>query len=164
MPRVFAYGSNLTVARIAERVGSVATVAVGKLERHALRFHKIGRDGSGKADAYATGRAEDAVWGVVYELSTAAKRRLNRFEGLGTEYLEAEVGIATADGELRPHVYRAHPLRIDDDLLPFDWYHRLVVQGARAHGLPADYVAAIARLPVRVDPDRTRADRALSLL
>ena len=164
MPRVFAYGSNLTVARIEERVGAVTTVSVAKLVGHALRFHKIGRDGSGKADAYATGRAEDAVWGVVYELSAPSKRRLDRFEGLGTEYLEAELAVDTTAGELRPHVYRAHPMRIDDALLPFDWYHRLVVQGARSHGLPADYVATLARVPVRVDPDRTRAERALALL
>jgi hypothetical protein len=164
MPLVFAYGSNLTVARIEGRAGAVKTVSIAKLAGHALRFHKTGRDGSGKADAYATGRADDAVWGVVYEMSAPSKRRLDRFEGLGTEYLEAELTVEVTGGELRAHVYRANPLRIDDDLLPFDWYHRLVVQGARNHGLPADYVATLARLPVRVDPDRTRADRALSLL
>ena len=103
MPCVFAYGSNLTLARIEERVGAVAIVSVGKLERHALRFHKIGRDGSGKADAYATGRDDDAVWGVVYELSTAAKRRLDRVEGLGAEYLEAEVAISAAAADVDDH-------------------------------------------------------------
>ncbi len=164
MPRVFAYGSNLTRARIEERVGAVTPVAIGSLVRHVLRFHKIGRDGSGKANAFATGQADDAVWGMVYELSPHAKRRLDRFEGLGTEYLESEVSVAVAGGELRATVYRAHPLRIDATLLPFDWYHRLVLQGARAHGLPADYTATLARAPVRVDPDRVRADRALALL
>jgi hypothetical protein len=164
MRQVFAYGSNLTLARIEERIGKVAIVTIGKLEGHALRFHKIGRDGSGKADAYATGRAEDEVWGAVYEFSAGTKRRLDRFEGLGTEYLDTEIEVITAAGVLRAHAYRARPDRIDETLLPFDWYHRFVLHGARAHGLPADYVAALSRAAVRVDPDRTRAERALALL
>jgi hypothetical protein len=162
--QVFAYGSNLTVARIEARVGPARTVAIGKLAGHALRFHKIGRDGSGKADAYVSGNRDDAVWGAVYELTPSAKRRLDHFEGLGSEYLDAEVAIETASGELAARVYRAHPLRVDPALLPFDWYHRLVVHGARAHALPDEYVAALARAPVRVDTDRTRAERALALL
>lgn len=164
MRQVFAYGSNLALARIEERIGKVAIVTIGRLAGHSLRFHKIGRDGSGKADAFATGRADDEVWGVVYEMSAGAKRRLDRFEGLGAQYLDAEVDVVTAAGSIRAHVYRAHPLRIDETLLPFDWYHRFVVHGARAHGLPADYVAAVSRAAVRVDPDRTRAERALALL
>ena len=164
MPHVFAYGSNLSIPRIEARVGAVSPIAVGRLAAHRLRFHKIGRDGSGKADAFATGDGADAVWGVVYELSASAKRRLDRFEGLGAEYLEAEVVVATAQGDIACHVYRAHPLRVDDSLLPFDWYHRFVLHGARSHGLPEDYVTALARTPVRVDPDRTRAERALALL
>ena len=164
VPQVFAYGSNLTRARIEARIGVVTPVAVARLAGHVLRFHKIGRDGSGKADAFATSASSDCVWGVVYEMPASAKRRLDRFEGLGTEYLDAEVCVATASGELKARVYRAHPLRIDAALLPFDWYHRLVVHGAREHGLPADYVTALARMPVRVDPDRTRAARALSLI
>jgi gamma-glutamylcyclotransferase len=164
MAYVFAYGSNLAVARIEARVGVVTTIAVGKLAGHALRFHKIGRDGSGKADAHVSGNSADAVWGVVYEIAPRAKRRLDHFEGLGSEYLEAEVAVATAAGEIACHVYRAHPLRIDASLLPFEWYHRYVVHGARAHALPDAYVAALARAPVRVDPDRTRAERALALL
>jgi gamma-glutamylcyclotransferase len=164
MRQVFAYGSNLTLARVEERIGTVAIVTIGKLEGHSLRFHKIGRDGSGKADAFATGRADDEVWGVVYEMSAGTKRRLDRFEGLGADYLDAEVDVVTAAGSIRAHAYRAHPLRIDETLLPFDWYHRFVLHGARAHGLPADYVAAVSRAAVRVDPDRTRAERALALV
>jgi hypothetical protein len=32
-------------------------------------------------------------------------------------------------------------------------YKQLVVEGARAHGLPAAYVAQLRRLPARDDPD-----------
>jgi len=162
--RVFAYGSNLAVARLEERVGPVSVVVVGRLDRHALRFHKAGRDGSGKADAFFTASPDDAVHGVVYEMGYAAKRVLDRFEGLGSHYLEELVTITTSTGEVQASVYRAHPSRIDPSRVPFDWYLQLVVAGAREHGLPACYIRAIADHPVHVDPDRVRADRALRLL
>lgn len=162
--RVFAYGSNLAVARIEERVGPVVAVASGRLLAHALRFHKAGRDGSGKADAFATGNLEDLVYGVVYEMSDEAKRKLDRFEGLGAEYLEKDVTIATATGDVAATLYHAHPSRIDPSALPFDWYLSLVLDGARMHGLPESYIERIAAHPARVDTDRVRAAHARRLL
>lgn len=163
-PRVFAYGSNLALARIEERVGTVSVIATGRLDGHALRFHKTGRDGSGKADAYATGSAGDVVFGVIYEMSREAKRELDRIEGIGSHYLEKEASIETEEGSLAATVYCACDWRIDPAAVPFDWYLRLVVEGARHHRLPALYVDAIATHPALVDPDRTRAERALRLL
>jgi gamma-glutamylcyclotransferase len=39
------------------------------------------------------------------------------------------------------------------DPRPFGWYKRLSVDGAREHGLPIDYVAALEALPERDAPD-----------
>ena len=47
----FAYGSNLHPERLRERVPSAESLGVARLEAHVLRFHKRGRDGSGKCDA-----------------------------------------------------------------------------------------------------------------
>jgi len=162
--RVFAYGSNLAVARIEERVGPVVVIASGRLDGHALRFHKAGRDGSGKADAFATGNAEDLVYGVVYEMSIEAKRKLDRFEGLGTDYLEKHVTIATAAGDVAATLYHAHPSRIDATASPFDWYLALVLDGAHRHRLPEPYIERIAAHPARVDTDLVRAEHARRLL
>lgn len=161
--RVFAYGSNLAVARIEERVGPVVVIASGWLHGHALRFHKAGRDGSGKADAFVTGNPADVVYGVVYEMSVEAKRKLDRFEGIGTEYLEKHVTIATATGDLAATLYHAHPSRIDPSASPFDWYLSLVLDGACAHGFPATYIERIAAHPTRIDTDRARAEHARRL-
>ena len=76
---VFAYGSNLCVERILARVRSTRVLTVARLEGHALRFHKRGRDGSAKADAWSSGDPRDVVWGVVYELATADKATLSPF-------------------------------------------------------------------------------------
>lgn len=162
--RVFAYGSNLAVARIEERIGPVVVVGSGRLDGHALRFHKAGRDGSGKADAFATGNPADVVFGVVYEMTVEAKRKLDRFEGLGADYLEKSVTIATATGDVAATLYHAHPSRIDPSASPFDWYLQLVLDGARRHGLPESYIERIASYPARVDADRVRAENARRLL
>jgi gamma-glutamylcyclotransferase len=156
---VFAYGSNLSRRRLELRVGPVTVVGAGCLAGHTLRFHKIGKDGSAKADALSTGQHDDGVWGVVYTLDARAKRSLDHFEGLGRGYTEREAVVRTTDAEIASRVYHALPACIDPALLPFDWYLDWVIAGAREHGLPASYVEKLAAQPVVEDPDRERARR-----
>ena len=142
---IFTYGSNMASHRMTERAPSARVLGSGRLTRHALRFHKTGRDGSGKADAFFTGRSEDAVWGVVYEISAPDKARLDLIEGLGRDYFEREVTLSPAaaanPGGVR--IYTASMQMIDGRLRPYPWYKALVLEGAREHGLPADYVASL---------------------
>ena len=66
--RYFAYGSNLSTPRLRGRVPSACKLGVATLAAHRLVFHKLGRDGSAKCDALYTGRQEDIVRGVVFEM------------------------------------------------------------------------------------------------
>ena len=59
----FAYGSNMCEGRLKARVPSADLMAVVQLQAHALRWHKRSVDGSAKANALATGRDQDVVWG-----------------------------------------------------------------------------------------------------
>ncbi len=43
---------------------------------------------------------------------------------------------------------------LTDEPVAFDWYKRLIVEGAREHGLPGDWVATLERLPEKPDPRR----------
>ena len=109
---------------------------------HSLRWHKRGKDGSGKCDIVSTdGRS--VVWGVLFDIAWDEKPALDAVEGLGTGYFEKEVCIVTDDGECLALTYHANPAGIDAALRPFDWYKDYVVRGAREHGLPADYVRAL---------------------
>ena len=45
--RYFAYGSNMSIARLSERAPSAEVIGVARLRSHVLRFHKVGTDGSG---------------------------------------------------------------------------------------------------------------------
>ena len=142
--RYFAYGSNMSSARLRERTPSARFVAVGRLPRHALRWHKLGRDGSGKCDVVCTGdQSGDVVWGVVYEIDLVEKADLDRVEGLGVGYGEREVCVATTDGDRPAWTDVAKPDQVDSALRPLPWYKAHVLRGAREHGLPADYIRSI---------------------
>jgi hypothetical protein len=149
--------------RLRERVPSCAFHTVATLPGHALRFHKRGRDGSAKCDAYASGNPADAVHGVVFALDAAERPALDAAEGSG--YHAAPVVLHTRSGaRLAAYTYQAVPAAIDAALLPFRWYLDLVVAGARAHGLPAAYVAWLAATPACADPDAQRVARHTRLL
>ena len=150
---VFAYGSNLLPARLLARTPSAQVVATGVLPGHRLCWHMASRDGSGKCDVVPDAAAE--VHGVVWRLDPADKPALDAAESLGHGYTERALAVHTAAGVLEAWTYLA--LRTDPALRPYDWYRDIVVAGARHHALPADYVAALAATPARVDPDAARA-------
>lgn len=154
----FAYGSNMCTGRLTRRVPSAAPLFAAKLSQHRLMFHKRSDDGSGKGDAEYTGGENDFVWGVVFEISTTEKPTLDRYEGLGRGYSEKTVSVATGAGKTYTAImYYANDT--DPKLRPYSWYLRFVLDGAKQHGLPADYVSAIETTVANEDPDRERDRR-----
>ena len=146
--RYFAFGSNMATSRLRQRAPSARPVAVARLPGHVLRWHKLGRDGSGKCDACAAAaRPEDAVWGVLFDIDEADKPGLDAAEGLGIGYDERMVHVETEAGRRCALTYQARPDRIDPRLRPRAWYKAYVLAGAREHGLPAAYVARLAAAP-----------------
>lgn len=152
----FAYGSNLHPHRLRERVPSARALAVARLTGYALRFHKRGRDGSGKCNIHHTGRPADRVFGAVYVMAAGERARLDGAEGLGAGYRLAWLDVYADDTPHTVFSYIAETGHIDDTLSPFDWYHQLVLAGARHHGLPNEYVAAIGAVAAYPDPDAER--------
>ncbi len=153
----FAYGSNMLTERLVRRCPSASPVGPAVLEDHALAFSKIGNEGSGKATIVE--RTGEAAFGVVFTLDVAERDLLDRFEGRGNGYDRIDdcaVRLLKADATVSACTYKAPPAFRDASLLPFDWYHALVIAGARQHGLPEDYVARLAAVPYRPDPDRSR--------
>jgi len=159
----FAYGSNLLHQRLQARTPSAEPLLRARLAEHALRFHKIGDDGSGKCDAFHTGSPDDAVHGLVYALAERDKQILDGIEGVGHGYLVKAVTLMTKCGELTATTYVVQSDYIDPGMLPFDWYLDFVIAGARQNGLPEAYIAGLAAVPARPDADarRARANRLL---
>ena len=138
----FAYGSNLHLARMRERVPSAEVVGRARLGGFRLSCDKCGADGSGKANLRTDSRAE--VWGALYRLDPADWRILDACE---TRYERVSVRVEVL-AEPRPaetyisEAFTANPV-------PYDWYWRLVLDGAREHALPADYIRTLQDQPTR---------------
>jgi hypothetical protein len=159
--KYFAYGSNMSLARLQARTPSARRLGTAILEAHDLRFHKAGKDGSGKCDVVYTGGAE-RVYGVLYEIDDSEMPILDEAEGLGINYGRKDITLVCSQGELvDAAMYFA--LKIDESLTPYSWYVRHVLVGAVEVGLPDDYVQRIAMVVAITDPDieRDRLERAI---
>lgn len=154
--KYFAYGSNMSLARIRQRIPGAVRDGVFRLAQHTLRFHKVGYlDGSAKCDAFYTGKPADQVIGALFDISASDKSTLDKIEGVGFGYQDKIVPVTDNLGtSVLAVTYVA--TSIDSSLQPFSWYLNHVMRGAKESGLPADYIAAIAATPCIDDPDKTR--------
>jgi len=157
--RYLAYGSNLWPARLKARIGPFTVAGNARLPDHALSFAKRGADGSGKCTLQACPGA--VAWAAVYELPVAARATLDRIEGVGRGY---SVRWLDLPGYGRCFVYLGEPGWLDPGLAPFDWYHALVLAGARHHGFPPAYVSRIGTTVAIRDAERARAADHYALL
>lgn len=157
--KYFAYGSNMCFHRFKKRVPSGIFETVATLPCYVLRFHVKDEDGSGKCDAFYTGKQDDFIIGVVYDIEATEKHLLDKAEDLGTEYRQQEVTVKTNRTEMNAFLYVAIPEVIDANAIPYHWYKDFVVKGAREHKLPEEYIKSIERIPSTPDPDRQRANK-----
>jgi AIG2 family protein len=158
--KYFAYGSNMCTNWLRSRVPSASFNSIGILNGYILKFHKRSKDGSGKCNAYFTNKDSDRVIGAVFELDEKEKPALDRAEGLDNGYHEVELPIVTASGSVSAKMYVADDDAIVDSLSPYTWYKDLVINGARANGLPEAYIRFIDEIrEARADPDQDREAR-----
>lgn len=146
---VFAYGSNLDVPRMVARVPSATVVGPSRLVGYELRFHKRGWvDGTGKANAYATGHAQAVVHGVIYEVDERELIDLDVHEtGYERKLLEFALSAPESPTGIGAWTYLAHATAIDDGLTPAKWYLDHVLGGARQHALPRELIEWLHRHP-----------------
>ena len=83
----------MSIDRLRARAPSARCIGAYTLQDHQLRFHKIGKDGSAKCDAFHTGLAGDLVEGVLFDLHPADVGALDGAEGLGRGYEKKRVDV-----------------------------------------------------------------------
>ena len=139
----FAYGSNLSTEQKENRTGSIREARRARLYRYRIAFNKRGSDGTGKANIVPD--PNRTVWGVVYRCSSDALREMDRYEGVaGGHYARKTVRVRTEAGdELDAITYIAGEEFVDDLCIPSKQYLETILQGARHHGLPEDYIHEI---------------------
>lgn len=145
-----AYGSNLHPLRLSRRLATARLLGTSFLDDWSLRFHKRSVDGSGKCSIQ---NGSSGVHFAIYDISEADKQLLDTIEGVGSGYAEICIDVP---GYGTCFSYTASDTHIDSSLLPYDWYKKLVLAGARAHGFPAAYIEKILSIAARRDPDLVR--------
>ena len=147
--------------RLLERTPKARFLETVFLDGYKLCFHKRGDDGTGKCDAFYTGKPEDRIYGVLFEMSAADKEVLDRIEGDGYEPVDVQV---MGTSEVQAFTYVVKPAFIQPDLAPFKWYRDFVLVGAMQNQLPPHYIQGIGDWPVQDDPDKQRKKENQALL
>ena len=152
----FAYGSNMSLSRLRERVPSAEALGCFALSYHDLRFHKASKDGSGKCDAFFTSDLENVIYGVLFKIDPSEKPDLDKAEGLGYGYDAKEVTVTAHDGaSVAATTYVA--TNIDENLKPYSWCVFHVLVGANEASLPQDYIdSRITSVEAAEDSDAGR--------
>jgi hypothetical protein len=143
--------------RLRERTPSAQPIGIGSVRGHQLRWHKKSQDGSGKCDIFFTGEHHYQVHGVLFEISESEKERLDTVEGLHYGYEEKTVKVITTFGLVSAVTYYA--TITDEQLRPYEWYKRYVVEGAIEYGLPEIYVQTLKSVEAMKDSDLGRDQR-----
>jgi AIG2-like family len=151
----FAYGSNMDPAQMRERCVGARARGIGFLADHRLHFP---RWSDRRLHAVASVEAFPGahVWGVLFDMTPDDWTALHRFEGHfgaghpknGYELMAVGICDGTAPARTAAHTYIAnlHPERPDAGLTSARYLKQLI-DGALAHGLPADYVAMLRAVP-----------------
>jgi hypothetical protein len=156
--KYFAYGSNMLTERFRARVGGAVALSEVFVCGYRLRFHKRSDDGSGKCNIIETGSQEDRVYGVVFEIPKEQLPRLDEAEGFKKGYDHKYVPLLGRP-EARALTYVAETNYIDERLLPYKWYHRLVIAGAEQRELPPNYIAELRKQDWKEDPKPNRCTK-----
>lgn len=163
--KIFSYGSNMLTARIKNRVASYKYYGVGFIQGYSLRFHKVSKDGSGKADAYYSGKEEDFIWGVIGEIEEKDKPILDKFEGLGKGYNEKVIEVTLVENsKIDANIYIADQEFINADILPYNWYREFVIKGAIENALPKEYTENIKQIGSFRDENNDRREKNFRIL
>ena len=143
----FAYGSNMKTSQLQSRVPSAKALGRARLLGKRLACNKKSIDGSAKANLETS--PGDVVWGVLFQIDLS---ELGKLDGVEVGYQREEVRILDEDGNpLKAHTYISN--KLTDDPVLHDRYKQLIIDGAREHHLPEEYIATLEELPSK--PDRS---------
>lgn len=153
----FAYGSNLHPEQMRRRCPGHHVVGLAELRDYRVSFPLTSHDWGGGVASVSVAHG-DSVWGVVHDLTTedlAALDGYEHFVGPGDQHNlydreTVNVQLVRADDGSFPRRLRAwtYIARQANPSPPSRRYLDAIVEGARFHRLPDDYVARLAATPV----------------
>ncbi|MDQ3749528.1 MAG: gamma-glutamylcyclotransferase [Acidobacteriota bacterium] len=115
----------------------------GFIKNYKLEFNKKSIDGSGKANI--TESECEIVWGVCYELDVAGFENLRNHEK-GYEELEIIVHDENQENLFSAKTFISNKTC---DKLPTKDYLNKIIEGAKQHKLPEEYIKKIENQPIQ---------------
>lgn len=138
----FGYASNMDPKTFRRRCPKAMAVGRARLPSYRLAFTRYSKQRKGgSADIVEDAGSE--VWGVLYDVDDACVAAMDRVEGVPTAYRRERVTVIDDAGEAREAL--TYVANRTGDFYPSRSYVEVIVRGARAYGLPDEYVAALER-------------------
>jgi cation transport regulator ChaC len=155
----FGYGSNMNRAIFGDRRGMrPLETRWGWLESYRLRFNiPVGPGERGVANVEPEPGARTC--GVLYLLTAAECDRLDRTEGVHVGLYRRIPADVVIEGEDRITAFTYQSSMTAEGRKPSPRYMRLLLEGARHHGLPAEYVTFLTSFALARDERTAAGDR-----
>jgi len=143
-PYYFAYGANVCVDMMRQRGIAFTGRVHAALPRYSLSFNKRAykhRLPPHVGYAHVQPDAEASVEGVLYQVTAAALVQLDAHERAPQHYRRETVEVLTGDGPRDCFIYRAHPDRLGEGLIPPRNYLNRILAGRDLFSVP--YVSVL---------------------
>lgn len=150
MLHYFGYGSNLHLPALRAKGVTPRRSLRATLHGWRLAFdvrHWFPHEG-GMGNIHQTNDPTDLVQGVLHECDDDALLMLDRLEAYGVGYDRALVSVVTSEGTVEAQAYVGLPAFLDATCRPTRRYLNLLLRGAVAAGLDADYIRRLDEWPV----------------
>ena len=132
----------------------------GRAQGWRLVLDKPGLIPTGSAFANIIPDATAEVWGVLYQIDEGDLGHLDLTEGvLIGNYKRIEIPVVPSLADPPHNAFTLVSDRRDPGLHPSTRYMDLLIAGAQEHGLPADYVGFLRRIPAQPESPETAALR-----
>lgn len=138
----FGFASNLKTSLLEERIGNAVQDAIpGRLVNYGFRFNKQNEDGSARANIISS--EEEDVHGVIYQIDQKQYDVLFKTEP-GFRLMEVSVETDRGNIEALTFISDADV----EDIYPSELYLQTILEGAKEHELPEEYVDFIKCLAI----------------
>ncbi len=124
---------------------------VAKLEGYQFAFtkksnwdSKLSRGSRINGKANISENNDSMVWGVLLDLTESEVEKMDDSEGTESgHYFRKTVEVITDSGIVKAITYVAHDDKLIPNTAPLEWYLNHVLDGAKYHNLPDDYIESI---------------------
>ncbi|MGD9592678.1 MAG: gamma-glutamylcyclotransferase [Candidatus Berkiella sp.] len=159
--KYFAYAEKMFCAHMYHTVPHAKCLGVVKIMGYKIAFHNRGsQDFSGKCNIVPVSDPKCEVYGVLYDIPEQERSLLDKDQSLGFGNQEITLRVFPVDENpliapngLFAFTYVAYKDNIFEDLVPYTWYKKLILSGAKEHQLPAEYIYRLEQFSSTQDPN-----------